>query len=71
MSAQDFQRTALTFTERSTTTDSHPMQALMDTGALAALNGALWWNNPYPSGSWQSYAWDKGHSEVREGDMVQ
>ena len=72
MSAQEFQRTALTFTVTSTPIDGpHPMQSLIDTGAQAALTGALWYNNPYPSNTWQSYAWDKGHSSIHAGGMVQ
>lgn len=34
-------------------------------GYEAAQNGVKWWNNPHPSGSVESYDWDKGHTRFR------
>lgn len=62
---QDFNNTALTFLQPSNDNSRHPLHTLITKGALDCQQGAMEWNNPYEPGSWQAYAWDKGHSEFR------
>ena len=63
---QDFNNTALTFLQPSANDNSrHPLHSLMSKGSLDCQQGAMEWNNPYEAGTWQAYAWDKGHSSYR------